>query len=720
MTRLCTPGLQPTVIAAALAAALAAGPAASAVRIDAQSLRYAQRLQARHAPPAPAARAPVPHANTLLVTSCADDDDPGTLRNVLAAAGEGDVVDLGALTCSTITLTQGALDSSVLGDHHLYDVTIQGPGRDKLTIDAAGASQVFNVGGFSSDQGTFTLNDVTVANGSYSGSLAACIEGFGGTVALNRVTVTGCHSSGTYQLVFGGAVDVTSLQMTDSTIENSTLTATGAHNTGIGGGAYVTDDATLTRSTISGNSVSAPYATNDGYVSGGGGLYVRGKLTLVDSTISGNSIEATLDGEDANGGGVYVRGLTTISGSTIDHNSADGIGGGLFKAVFSVYGDPPPPQDTKVLVTNSTLSGNTAQSGGGIASTRPVSLSNSTIAFNDATDGGGGLMFRIVDFYDAEGSLDAQSSIIASNSAGGGAAHAADLGADDTVAISGANNLVMTADAALSLPEDTLHDDPQLFPLNDNGGPTRTHALAAASPAIDAGNNAAALEFDQRGMHFARVSGIAADIGAFEAQRPDAGDDVIFKDGFDGAAQPGTPFEYVLDDGDGDGNIGPPSTFSPDMLWGNYFTAQPGGQFITKISVAFGPTFPSLSADNPVTFWLLEDEDGDGDPRNAYAVASVQGVPDVFNDNYFSVDIPPTWVDHGFFVGASAKLAGGQDRPARIDGNGPPTAAWFFYAPDVAATIDDLATAPYGTPVSAAGLLTPGVFMIRATGQDAP
>ena len=321
--------------------------------------------------------------------------------------------------------------------------------------------------------------------------------------------------------------------------------------------------------------------------------------------------------------------------------------------------------------------------------------------------------------YDAEGTLDAQSSIIAGNSAGDGAARAADLGADDALAIRGANNLVMSADAALVLPADTLHDDPQLFPLNDNGGPTRTHALVATSPAIDAGNNAAALDFDQSGAHFARVSGAAADIGAFEAQRQQE-DDVIFKDGFDGAAQPGTPVQYSLDDGDGDSNIGPPSTFSPDMLWGNYFTAQPGGQFITKISIAFGPTFPSLSAGNPVTFWLLEDEDGDGDPRNAYAIASVQGVPDVVNDTFFSVDIPPTWVHDGFFVGASAKLAGGQDRPARIDADGPATAAWFFYAPDIAATIDDLAAAPYGTPVSAAGLPIPGVFMVRATGQDAP
>ena len=60
--------------------------------------------------------------------------------------------------------------------------------------------------------------------------------------------------------------------------------------------------------------------------------------------------------------------------------------------------------------------------------------------------------------------------------------------------------------------------DPQ---LQDNGGPTLTHALAPASVAIDAGdalfqpqgNN----QFDQRGATFARISGQVVDIGAYES-----------------------------------------------------------------------------------------------------------------------------------------------------------------------------------------------------------
>src|SRR5260370_11420910 len=61
--------------------------------------------------------------------------------------------------------------------------------------------------------------------------------------------------------------------------------------------------------------------------------------------------------------------------------------------------------------------------------------------------------------------------------------------------------------------------DPRLGPLQDNGGPTLTHALLAGSPAVDAGNNALATPFDQRGPGFPRVLYGAIDIGALELAR---------------------------------------------------------------------------------------------------------------------------------------------------------------------------------------------------------
>src|SRR5207248_5776427 len=67
---------------------------------------------------------------------------------------------------------------------------------------------------------------------------------------------------------------------------------------------------------------------------------------------------------------------------------------------------------------------------------------------------------------------------------------------------------------------DQINTDPMLGPLQDNGGPTFTHALLPGSPAIDAGDPSFAPPpfFDQRGPGFDRVSGSRIDIGSFEVQ----------------------------------------------------------------------------------------------------------------------------------------------------------------------------------------------------------
>jgi len=77
-------------------------------------------------------------------------------------------------------------------------------------------------------------------------------------------------------------------------------------------------------------------------------------------------------------------------------------------------------------------------------------------------------------------------------------------------------------------------DSPGLRPLEDNGGPTKTHALLPGSPALSAGSTALAvfsgqpLNFDQRGPGFVRTFGGAVDIGAFEEQA-----DQVFAYGFE-------------------------------------------------------------------------------------------------------------------------------------------------------------------------------------------
>mgnify|MGYP001976650729 CR=1 FL=1 len=176
--------------------------------------------------------------------------------------------------------------------------------------------------------------------------------------------------------------------------------------------------------------------------------------------------------------------------------------------------------------------------------------------------------------------------------------------------------------------------------------------------------------------------------------------------------------EYILDDGTANTNQGPPSTFDPDTLWGNYFFAEAGGEVITTVSVAFGPSFP---VDTPITIWLLDDPDDDADPTNAVALTSAVYLHDGTSGNVF-VDfaIDPTEVTGGFFVGANAFLMGGEDRPMRVDTDSDATRSWFFYAPEIDDVINDLASAPFGTRMDNTEFVVfPGAFMLRATGIPA-
>ena len=72
----------------------------------------------------------------------------------------------------------------------------------------------------------------------------------------------------------------------------------------------------------------------------------------------------------------------------------------------------------------------------------------------------------------------------------------------------------------LTGPGDQINTDPLLGPLQDNGGPTFTHALLLGSPTINAGdpNFVPPPDYDQRGPGFDRVRNGRIDIGAFEVQ----------------------------------------------------------------------------------------------------------------------------------------------------------------------------------------------------------
>ncbi|MFZ4611765.1 MAG: beta strand repeat-containing protein, partial [Gemmataceae bacterium] len=302
---------------------------------------------------------------------------------------------------------------------------------------------------------------------------------------LNASTIVGAGTRGTLTITGPGATTLTisgnngvsdrnfhilSID-TGGNLAISGVTFSGAKTTGAGGAIENAGTLTVSGSTITGNSA------NDG-----GGITNWGTLTVINTTISGNTSIT-----QAGGGIQNSSGSLTVTNSTISGNTAATQAGGI--------------QNNGILVvSNSTISGNTAltQSGGGIYNftTGTLTLSGTTIAGNSANDGGG---IRNL------GALNISNTIIANSTSGGDYAGFGSISTNS-------NNLVEDG----TLPGTSeITGDPNLGPLQNNGGPTFTMALLSGSAAIGAGNatisNAAPiLGLDQRG-----INRTTSDIGAY-------------------------------------------------------------------------------------------------------------------------------------------------------------------------------------------------------------
>lgn len=404
------------------------------------------------------------------VTNC-DDAGPGSLREAMQNAAAGDTIDLSALDCSVISLTTGALSIDV------NNVTLEGPGAAALTIE--GGYSAGRVNRVISHHGTglLSITNLTVTDARYVQDTASSANGgciySSGNLYLGHAVVTGC-------------------------------TAIGTSGAARGGGVYAYGTLKVKYSTISDN-----LASSGARSSIGGGTFSRG-LTTVQSTFDNNRALATPPNLGAGGGMFTIAGTVSIAATTISNNLASREAGlGAHNIVT-------------MSIASSTVSGNQAiyGTGGVYASIGEVSIANSTIAFNTARyNGGVELQYAHANF---------QSSIIAENYADG---QRSDIEAyHASTASDGANNIIRASHT--TLPADTITSDPMLHALTDNGGPTRTHAPKAGSPAIDAGNNAGNVATDQRGTPYARSVGAGPDIGAFERQSEIDGD-IIFADDFE-------------------------------------------------------------------------------------------------------------------------------------------------------------------------------------------
>ena len=453
-----------------------------------------------------------------------------SLRDALDATHDGDTILFASGLTGTISITAGEL---YLSD----EIVIRGPGADVLTIDAGGNSRVFYV----CAGPTTEISGLTITGGSDSeggGFYDECDDGF----TLRDVVLTGnsATNGGGGGLYSGGPVTLINTVVSNNTASdkaggvlagsltmvNSTVTGNSVTN-GNGGGTYTSGLTTATNTVVSNNTAS----------DSGGGV-IAGDLTVMTSTISGNS--ANTNG----GGGALAYGAVEITDSTFDSNTAVRCGGGLYTGSISTsititgstfssntsdacYGGgiDIDGNGNVVLIANTTITGNSAVTGGGlhVDYSNTVTLAQDTIVGNSASTAtalysGGG-----VHFAHAIGALALSGTIVAGNTAVTGPA---DIGAGNGTDLGGAMtaNDSLLGDVATNVTVtgtgNVMSIDPGVSPLADNGGPTRTMALLPTSKALDAGpatvysfpGNA----FDQRGAGFPRVVGTKVDVGAFE------------------------------------------------------------------------------------------------------------------------------------------------------------------------------------------------------------
>ena len=257
----------------------------------------------------------------------------------------------------------------------------------------------------------------------------------------------------------------------------------------------------------------------------GGGIFNISEMTIAKSTVRRNQAERF--GAGGQGGGIYNQGSLSITRSTLNGNEATqadpvperapqgatspGLGGGVYST-----GD--------LDVVNSTLARNEATFGGGVLVEEGFALlHHATVADNEAVEGGG-----VVAASNGAASVVFEHSIVADNQGG----DCLTSGGKSSPYQSFGSNLDSDETCNLDRESDKPGRDPRLGELANNGGPTRTMALAPASPAVDAvveepvapqggrPRSCPPPETDQRGVDRPKdgdgEGAVRCDIGAFE------------------------------------------------------------------------------------------------------------------------------------------------------------------------------------------------------------
>ena len=435
-----------------------------------------------------------------------------SITSEITIQGNGSTLDLGG---SAVGIRLARVSAS--GDLTVADTTISGG----YMFDATHGGGVFRVEG-----GALTIDDSTLeenATSSYGGAIFALSDA---TLTVTNDSVI----SGNTAFRGGGVYSRDSA----TTIEDSSVSGNYAERSG-GGVQANGGSLSITTSQINDNGWEPGQIGVVGYTDYGGGVLSDGaSLTIATTTIDGNY-------GAYGGGGVWVLDAAevTISQSAITNNTANGNGGGVrWGATFDNI-----PFPATGSITNTTISGNEAEAGGGVSvGLGELTLNNVTISDNTAEYDGGGVIA-----YDA---LILNRTIITGNSAatadeiyrysgtyGSGTITANNFNLFGHNGITNAAAFTNFTPGATDITATSNGTEPTalsaiLDALADNGGPTtpatRTHALDPGSPAIDRAPNAACAaativdSVDQRDEPRnvdgnGAASGNECDVGAYEA-----------------------------------------------------------------------------------------------------------------------------------------------------------------------------------------------------------
>lgn len=434
--------------------------------------------------------APGALAATITVDNVSDADsaDGCTLRNAITAAnndvmtgacvagsGADAIVFDSSIVGATITLNGTALPTVAAGSTLSIGREAGDNGAaNSVIIDAGGDSRIL------ANQGTLTLNALTLSNGMTLGGMntandrsgGAILNAAGGVLTVNGGSFTGNtadRAGGAIEEASGAASGTTAVSLNgvsfsgndagatpgnggalhvsgsaDVVVDGSTFTG----NTAKEGGALWNNAGTMTVTDSTFTSNSARGADAD---QGGGAIFAEntgGTLTISDSRFGANTAAPeTDDGESlTSGGAILASGTTTlnISNTRIQNNTATRAGGGIevlaastttlnnVSATNNDAGMRPGnggflhvTGSATVNVNGGVFASNTAVEGGafwnnqGTMTISGANLVGNTATGSDATQGGGAVYAEVRSADDNDATVNINNSRLARNSASG-------------------------------------------------------------------------------------------------------------------------------------------------------------------------------------------------------------------------------------------------------------------------------------------------------------